>query len=73
LLQANGFANVEIVYRAPIAPEGKLRKVTARAEHFNDAAADPLTELVSSFNNNVDRLNDRMFSFQDFAAIATRP
>jgi hypothetical protein len=27
---------------------------------------------VSSFNSNVDRLNDRMFSFQDFAAIATK-
>jgi hypothetical protein len=31
-----------------------------------------LTELVSSFNSNVDRLNDRMFSYQDFAAIATK-
>ena len=73
LLQASGFANVELVYRAPIAAEGKLRKVTARREHFGDTAPDPLTELVSSFNSNVDRLNDRMFSFQDFAAIATRP
>jgi SAM-dependent methyltransferase len=73
LLQASGFSNVEIVYRAPIAPEGRLQKVTARAEHFGDTAADSLTELVSSFNRNVDRLNDRMFSFQDFAAIATRP
>ncbi len=73
LLQASGFTNVEIVYRSPIAPEGKLQKVTARPEHFDDTAPDPLTELVSSFNSNVDRLNDRMFSFQDFAAIATRP
>ena len=73
LLQANGFANVEIVYRAPIAADGKLKKVTARTEHFDNTAPDPLTELVSSFNSNVDRLNDRMFSYQDFAAIATRP
>ena len=71
LLQASGFSNVEIVYRAPIAPEGRLQKVTARPEHFGDTAPDALTELVSSFNRNVDRLNDRMFSFQDFAAIAT--
>jgi hypothetical protein len=27
---------------------------------------------VSSFNSNVDRLNARMFSYQDFAAIATK-
>jgi SAM-dependent methyltransferase len=73
LLQASGFSNVEIVYRAPIAPEGRLQKVTARPEHFNDTAPDGLTELVSSFNRNVDRLNDRIFSYQDFAAIATRP
>jgi SAM-dependent methyltransferase/uncharacterized coiled-coil protein SlyX len=72
LLQANGFANVELVYRAPIAPDGKLRKVTPRPEHFGDTAPDSLTELVSSFNSNVDRLNDRMFSYQDFAAIATK-
>ena len=73
LLQASGFSNVEIVYRAPIAPEGRLQKVTARPDHFGDTAPDALTELVSSFNRNVDRLNDRMFSFQDFAAIGHRP
>jgi len=73
LLQANGFANVEIVYRAPIAEGGKLRRVTPRPEHYGDATQDPLTELVSSFNSNVDRLNGRLFSYQDFAAIATRP
>jgi 2-polyprenyl-3-methyl-5-hydroxy-6-metoxy-1,4-benzoquinol methylase len=73
LLQASGFANVEIVYRAPIAPEGRLQKVTARPTHYGDTATDALTELVSSFNSNVDRLNDRMFSYQDFAAIGQRP
>lgn len=73
LLQANGFTNVEIVYRSPIAADGRLRKVAPRPEHFGDTAPDALTELVSSFNSNVDRLNDRMFSYQDFAAIATKP
>jgi hypothetical protein len=73
LLQASGFADVEIVYRAPIAPEGKLRKVSPRPQHFGDAAADSLTELVTSFNENVDRLNERMFSYQDFAATCRRP
>jgi O-antigen chain-terminating methyltransferase len=73
LLQASGFTNVEIVYRAPIAPEGKLQRVAPRPEHFGDANTDPLTELVTSFNRNVDRLNERMFSYQDFAAIGRRP
>jgi len=73
LLQANGFSNVEIVYRAPIAPEGRLQRVSERPAHFGDTAPDALTELVSSFNRNVDQLNERMFSYQDFAAIAYRP
>ena len=73
LLQASGFSSVEIVYRAPTAPEGRLQKVSPRPEHFGDAATDSLSELVSSFNRNVDRLNDRMFSYQDFAAIGHRP
>lgn len=72
LLQASGFSSVEIVYRAPIAPDGRLKKVTPRPEHFGDTATDTLTELVSSFNSNVDRLNERMFSYQDFAAIGRR-
>lgn len=72
LLQANGFAKVEIVYRAPIAEGGKLRRVTPRPEHYGDAAQDALTELVSSFNSNVDRLNGRLFSYQDYAAIAVK-
>ena len=73
LLQASGFSRVDIVFRSPIAEAGRLKKVTPRPEHFGDTAPDQLTELVSSFNSNVDRLNERMFSFQDFAAIATRP
>jgi O-antigen chain-terminating methyltransferase len=72
MLQAGGFANVEIVYRAPIDEGGKLRRVAARPEHFGDTAPDALTELVSSFNANVDRLNGRLFSYQDFAAVATK-
>ena len=64
---------MDIVFRSPIAEAGRLKKVTPRPEHFGDTAPDQLTELVSSFNSNVDRLNERMFSFQDFAAIATRP
>ena len=72
MLQASGFSDVQIVYRAPIAEGGKLRRVSPRPEHYGDTAQDPLTELVSSFNSNVDRLNARMFSYQDFAAIATK-
>ena len=49
-----------------------IERVTPRPEHYGDTARDPITELVSSFNNNVDRLNARIFTYQDFAAIATK-
>jgi SAM-dependent methyltransferase len=72
LLHASGFVSVDVVYRAPIAEEARLQRVKPRPEHFGDQQVDPLTELVSAFNRNMDRLNSRMFTFQDYAAIATR-
>ncbi len=70
MMHASGFSPVEIVYRAPIAEEARLQRVTPRPEHFQESAADPLTELVSAFNRNMDRLNGRLFTFQDYAAVA---
>lgn len=72
MLQASGFASVDVVYRSPIAEGGRLQRVTPRPEHFGETA-DPVTELVSTFNHNVDRLNNRLFTFQDYAAIARVP
>jgi O-antigen chain-terminating methyltransferase len=73
LLHSSGFSSVDIVYRSPIAEAGKLQKVTPRPEHFGEKTVDPLTELVTAFNANVDRLNARMFTYQDYAAVARRP
>ena len=72
MLQASGFASVEVVYRSPIAEGGRLQRVAARPEHFGETA-DAQTALVSAFNHNVDRLNDRLFTFQDYATIARVP
>jgi SAM-dependent methyltransferase len=72
MLHASGFSSVELVYRAPIAEEARLQRVTPRPEHFGESAADPMTELVSAFNRNMDRLNGRLFTFQDYAAVARR-
>jgi SAM-dependent methyltransferase len=73
LLHASGFSSVEIVYRAPIGEEARLQRVKERTLHFGEDASDPLTELSIAFNRNVDRLNSRMFTYQDFAAVARRP
>ena len=71
MLHASGFSAVELVYRAPIAEDARLQRVTPRPEHFGEAP-DPMTELVSAFNRNMDRLNGRLFTFQDYAAVARR-
>lgn len=73
MLHASGFSSVDLVYRAPIAEEARLQRVTPRPEHFGETLVDPVTELVSAFNHNMDRLNGRLFTFQDYAAVARVP
>ena len=73
LLHAGGFSSVNVVYRAPIAEEARLQKVTPSVQRFGESgAADPMAELVTAFNRNMDRLNSHMFTFQDYAAVAKR-
>ena len=75
LLHASGFSSADVVYRSAIADEARLQKVAPAVERFGaqPGAADVLTELVTAFNRNMDRLNGHMFTFQDYAAIARRP
>lgn len=74
LLHASGFSSANIVYRAPIAEEARLQKVTPSVERFGEGdKPDRVAELVTAFNRNMDRLNSHMFTFQDYAAVAKRP
>lgn len=74
LLHASGFSSANIVYRAPIAEEARLQKVTPSVERFGGGDQhDRVAELVTAFNRNMDRLNSHMFTFQDYAAVAKRP
>jgi O-antigen chain-terminating methyltransferase len=67
LLLASGFNRVEIAYRSPVGD--KLQAVAAPRE----GAGETLDELIGAFNRNVERLNARMFTYLDFAAIGRRP
>ena len=73
LVQASGFAAADIVYSAPVAESARLQLVPPRAVRFGEPTADPFDELVTAFNRNVERLNERLFTYQDYAAIARRP
>lgn len=73
LLHASGFSQVALAYRAPVAENARLQRVKPAVERFGAGETDPLTELVTAFNRNVERLNSHLFTYQDYAAIARRP
>ena len=66
LLLASGFNRVDLAYRSPVGD--KLQSVAAPRE----GAGATLDELIAAFNRNVERLNARMFTYLDFAAIGRR-
>jgi SAM-dependent methyltransferase len=67
LMLASGFNRVDIAYRSPVGD--KLQAVEAP----RGGAGETLDELIGAFNRNVERLNARMFTYLDFAAIGRRP
>jgi SAM-dependent methyltransferase len=64
LLRASGFNAVTVTFASPVAEWDKLRPAAPL-----EAPAAGLTDLVDAFNENVQRLNDRLFTYQDYAAI----
>ena len=68
LLRASGFSPVTIEYRSPIDPASRLQPLRRPADPI-----DPATEvLIETFNANVETLNARLFTFQDYAAVGRR-
>ena len=68
LLRVSGFQNVEIEYKSPIAESARLQLVAPPAHD----AVPALVDLVDTFNENVAKLNARMFTYQDYAAIGRK-
>ena len=67
LLQASGFQRVELRSSSPVDDDSKLVKLAP------EAAAGPQQErLVATFNSNVDRLNQLLFTHLDYAAVGER-
>jgi SAM-dependent methyltransferase len=65
LVVAAGFEQVDVHFRSPISPEGRLQMV-------DEAVPADLLPLVRAFNANVGRLNDRLFTHLDYAVIGAR-
>lgn len=68
LLTASGFQHVRADFRAPY-PEAEKLQHLARP----DAEKDPLgADLADTVNANADRLNNLLFTYQDYAAVGER-
>jgi SAM-dependent methyltransferase len=65
LVTASGFPEVEIQFRAPVPDEHRLQPIA-------DAGDPRLAEIAQTVNANMDKLNVRIFSFLDYAIVATR-
>ncbi|MBI4521652.1 MAG: hypothetical protein HY701_12500, partial [Gemmatimonadetes bacterium] len=70
LLLASGFQRVEIRYSAPAPEEWKLQTLRLAGGPTPDGPApgDPLQAIAAAFNENVNKLNDLLFTYLDYAA-----
>ena len=68
LMRASGFRDVTIEYRSPVPDAAKLQPLPDPP-----ATSSPQTvDLVETFNENVAKLNGRLFGYQDYAVVARR-
>ncbi len=63
LVRASGFHDVRIEFTSPVAESTRLQRAAAAG----DAA---VGDLLETFNENMTKLNDRLFTFQDYAIVA---
>ena len=68
LVRASGFRDVSIEYRSPIAEADRLQPVPLPSGDVSPTIAD----LLDTFNANVNRLNERLFTYQDYAVIGRK-
>ena len=66
LVVAAGFERVDVHFRSPVAESGRLER--AGADDLPPSVAD----IVRTMNANVERLNERMFTYLDYAVIGVK-
>ena len=72
LLLASGYARVDLVFKSPVPESGRLQPIAVPSDRDDSPGARMLVEWAKTFNTNVERLNERLFTHLDYAAIATR-
>jgi SAM-dependent methyltransferase len=67
LLRVRGFQRVELRFSSPVAPADRLQPVV-----LSESRDSELADAVAVINDNTTRLNGWLFSFQDYAVVATK-
>jgi O-antigen chain-terminating methyltransferase len=65
LVLASGFTSASIEFRSPVPAQHRLQPIAV-------ALDSPLVDLVEVFNENVEKLNARMFTYLDYAVVGRR-
>ena len=73
LLGASGFQRTTVRYLIPYPEGAKLQRIPPPEGIEAGAAERSLAAAVDTFNDNVDKLNDLLFTHLDYAAIGERP
>jgi len=74
LLQATGFARVEIRYSEQAPDSVRMRGVDpASLKGLDPATARAMTTLADAYNANASILNSLLFTYMDYAAVGYRP
>jgi O-antigen chain-terminating methyltransferase len=72
LVQASGFAKVNVQFRQQVRDADRLERVPALATDSVAAGHADLTNLRAAVNAHADKLNSRLFSSMDYVVIARR-
>ena len=71
LVQASGFAGVDVRFRSPVRDSDRLARAVAPADLAAGAPA-ALAGVIEAINDHAEKLNARLFSSMDYALIARR-
>jgi hypothetical protein len=64
----SGLYDVRIEFKSPVAESARLQSI-----RLPDAARSPdVDDVIQAFNENVAKLNARLFTFQDYAVIGRK-
>jgi hypothetical protein len=69
LVQASGFTDVNVEYRAPVTEADRLPHVPAAA---TSGTSEAIRAIAAAIDAHADKLNARLFSSMDYAIVARR-